>query len=152
MATNNLLIIYINVDSLANKLQELKTLMSNISPKLKVVALTEVKHKSKWSANLSEFNISGCNIFSNDLSCNSRGIIVYVSQDLACKLVNVNVNFSEFLLLQVTGVFAHNKSMLIGIIYRSPNSVTENDLKLFELINTICSDNKNNLLLVGDFN
>ena len=75
-----------------------------------------------------------------------------MSQDLACKFVNVNVNFSEFLLLELTGVCTHNKRMLIGIIYRSPNSVTENDLKLFELINTICSDNKNNLLLAGDFN
>jgi len=113
LATNNLLITYTIVDSLANKLQELKTLMSNISPKLKVVALTEVKHKSKWSANLIEFNIPGYNIFSDDLSCNTRGIIIYVSQDLACKFVNVNVNFSEFLLLEVTGVCAHNKSMLL---------------------------------------
>ena len=73
-----------------------------------------------------------------------------MSQDLACKLVNVNVNFSEFLSNRC--VCTDNKSIFIGIIYRSPNSVTENDLKLFELINTICLDNKNKLLLVGDFN
>jgi len=80
--------------------------------------------KSKWSANLSEFNIPGYNIFSNDLSCNSRGIIVYVSQDLARKIVNVNVVFIEFLLVQVTGVCTYNKGMFIG----SRSSITENDL------------------------
>ena len=51
----------------------------------------------------SEFNVPGYNILSNDLSCNSKGIIIYMSQDLACKLVNVNVDFSEFFLLEVTG-------------------------------------------------
>jgi len=72
--------------------------------------------------------------------------------NISPKLVNVNVNFSEFLLLEVTVVCTYNKSIFIGIIYRSPNSVTENDLKLFELINTTCLDNRNKLLLVGDFN
>ena len=46
---------YTNVDSL--KLQELNTLVHNTSSKPKVIALTEVKHKSKWNAVLSEFNI-----------------------------------------------------------------------------------------------
>ena len=42
--------------------------------------------------------------------------------------------------------------MIIGVIYRSPSSKTDNDLKLYEFINTISRDYKNNLLLVGDFN
>ena len=46
---------------------------------------------------LSEFSIPGYDIYSNNLSCNQRGIIVYVSKDLPCKLLNVNVEFSEFL-------------------------------------------------------
>jgi len=43
--------------------------------------------------------------------------------------------------------------MIIGVIYRSPSSKIDNDLKLYEFINTISRDYKNNLLLqVGDFN
>ena len=39
--------------------------------------------------------------------------------------------------------------MIIGVIYRSPSSKTDNDLKLYEFINTISRDYKNNLLLTG---
>ena len=48
---------YTNADSLANKLQELKLLLNNTSPRPKIIALTEVKHKNKWSMELSEFSI-----------------------------------------------------------------------------------------------
>ena len=58
-----------------------------------------------------------------------------MSQDLACKFVNVNVNFSEFLLLEVTGVCTDNKSIFIGIIYRSPNSVTDKNSSGDEIAN-----------------
>jgi len=68
-------------NSLTNKLQELNTLIHTTSSKPKVIALTEVKHKSKWNAVLSEFNIPGYDIYSNNLDSNNRGIIVYVSQD-----------------------------------------------------------------------
>lgn len=142
---------YTNADSLANKLQELKLLLNNTSPRPKIIALTEVKHKNKWSMELSEFSIPGYDIYSNNLSCNQRGIIVYVSKDLPCKLLNVNVDFSEFLLIEIETLHACNK-MIIGVIYRSPSSKTDNDLKLYEFINTISRDYKNNLLLVGNFN
>jgi len=64
-------------------------------------ALTEVKHKSKWNAVLSKFSIPGYDIYSNNLDSNNRGIIVYVSQDLSCKLLNVNVDFNEYLLQEI---------------------------------------------------
>jgi len=122
-----------------------------MSPKPKVIALTEAKHKSKWSTTLSELNISGYDIYSNDLNSNNRGIIVYVSQDLSCKVLNVDIDFSEFLLIEIEGCSAYNKTT-IGVIYRSPSSKPENDLKLYQLINNLCVDNKHKLILVGDFN
>ena len=50
--SENFLIMYTNADSLPNTVQELKTLINNTSPKPKVIALTEVKHKSKWNVAL----------------------------------------------------------------------------------------------------
>jgi len=47
---------------------------------------------------------------------------------------------------------ANSNKTIVGVIYRSPCSKAENDLKLFELINTVCLDNKNKVILVGDFN
>ena len=55
----------------------------------------------KWDINLNELVIPGYNIFSNDLNTNSRGIIIYVSQDLTCKQIDFNNNFSEFSLLEI---------------------------------------------------
>ena len=149
--SENFSVMYTNADSLPNKLQELKTLINNTTPKPKVIALTEAKHKSKWNVALSELNIPGYNIYSNNLSSNNRGIIVYVSQNLSCKLLNVNIDFSEFLLLEIEGFNVCNKTT-IGVIYRSPSSNSDNDLNMYKLINSICQDNKNNLILVGDFN
>jgi len=61
------------------------------------------RHKNEWNAVLSEFNIPGYDIYSNNLVSNNRGIIVCVSQDLSCKLSNVNVDFSEYLILEIQG-------------------------------------------------
>ena len=61
-----------------------------------------------WSTTLSELNISGYDIYSNDLNSNNRGIIVYVSQDLSCKVLNVDIDFSEFLLIEIEGCSAYN--------------------------------------------
>ena len=50
---------------------------------------------------LSELSIPGYSIYSNNLNINTRGIIVYVSQDLLCKQLNYDSNFSEFILLKI---------------------------------------------------
>ena len=100
---------------------------------------------------LSEFNTSGYNIFSNDCRFNPIDIIVQVNQDLTCKRKNVKVDCNKFLLLEVEGTDTRNTYMDIGVIYGSLNSKPENDFKLFHLINTVCLNNKK-LLLVGDFN
>ena len=42
--------------------------------------------------------------------------------------------------------------MLIGNIYRSPNSVEENDNELYELLNYLQNKFKVTILITGDFN
>ena len=73
---------YTNVDSLTNKLHELKTLLNNTSFKPKVIALTQVKHKSRWSAALSEFNILWHNIYSNNLNFNNSALFCLGMMDV----------------------------------------------------------------------
>ena len=74
---------YRDVDSLSNKKQELVAFINNAPRKPKLIALTEIKHKNKWDTELSELSIPGYSIYSNNLNINTRGIIVYVSQDLS---------------------------------------------------------------------
>lgn len=43
---------------------------------------------------------------------------VYVSQHLSCKVLNVNVDFSEFISLEIKGRSAYNKT-IIAVIYKA---------------------------------
>jgi len=74
--------------------------------------------KNKWSAALSKFSIPGYDIHSNNLNFNNRGMRVYVSQHLSCKVLNVNVDFSEFISLEIKGRSAYNKT-IIAVIYKA---------------------------------
>ena len=65
--SENFLIMYTNADSLPNTVQELKTLINNTSPKPKVIALTEVKHKSKWNVALTHTH-THTHLFNSPLS------------------------------------------------------------------------------------
>ena len=69
-------ILYINADSLPNKIQELKSRISAEEIKPKIISITEVKHKNKWNVQLSELNIEGYNIFTNEPSDNNRCLVL----------------------------------------------------------------------------
>ena len=143
-------VLYSNVDSLPNKMQELMSVINNTPCKPKLIALTEIKHKNKWETNLSELAIPGYNIISNNLNTNTRGIVVYVKQDLICKQLNYDSSFSEFILLEIA--CTENTKLTVGVFYRSPSSTTDNDQKLFDLLNGLCAAKVRNLLCLGDFN
>ena len=89
-------------------------------------------------------------IYSNNLNINTRGIIVYVSQDLLCKQLNYDNNFSEFILLEIA--CKDNTKLTVGVFYRSSCSTAENYLNLFALISRLCTAKVGNLLCLGDFN
>ena len=42
--------------------------------------------------------------------------------------------------------------IIVGCIYRSPNSTEDNNLKLFEELREIVGRNPSHVLIVGDFN
>ena len=94
-----------------------------------IIALTEIKHKNKWNIDISELQIEGYTIYSNNLQDNGHGIVNYVRHDIICQQIYLDNSFNEYLLLQLQ---LENKSkVLIGTIYRSPNSRSDNDSKLF---------------------
>jgi len=99
---------------------------------------------------LSELAIPGYNIISNNPKTNSRGIIVYERQDLVCTHLNYDTSFSEFVLLAIAG--KQNKKITLNVFYRSLSSNVDNDSKLFDLINGLCTAKIGNLLCPGDCN
>jgi len=73
-----------------------------------------------------------------------------VSQDLLCKQLNYDSNFSEFTLLEIT--CKDSTKLTVGVFYRSPSNTTENDLNSFALKSSLCTAKVENLLCLGDFN
>jgi hypothetical protein len=116
------------------KRQELDILLKTFINKPQIIAITEVKNKRNGDINTAELNIQGYNLYTNDLTNNCRGVLIYVDIELNSKLLNHNQTFQEIVLVSVKG---NDEQLIFGNIYRSPNSTQENDLKLSEFINHV---------------
>ena len=90
-------IIYTNADSLQNKMEELKVLLSNLPSKPSVIVVTEVKPKRQPWPTVSEFSISGYNIFGNKLEEENRDILIYVDKQYNADIVDRDNDFKEYL-------------------------------------------------------
>ena len=80
----------------------------------------------------------------------SRGIIIYVNDKLPCVELNFELDFSEYIFVQIKD--SNFKTLTIGAVYRSPSSGSENNNNLLKLIDTAKRMLPEKLLLVGDFN
>src|ERR1043165_7676199 len=99
----------------------------------------------------SEFNIKGYNLFNANVGKDKqRGIITYVSDKLNITKLEFSSSFRENLVLQIR--VTNDTSIIFGTFYRSPISDSQNDFYLLDLINSICKEYKDRLILIGDFN
>ena len=57
--------------------------------------------------------------------------------------------FDEYILLCITGI---NTKLYICVIYRSPQSSSDNDIALINLMNNICKRYNDNIILISYFN
>ena len=111
-----------------------------------VIAITEVKPKHKWHSNINELQIQGYYMFSNDLYCvESREVLIYVDKCLDSSELSIGTKFKENIFIRI------NSDLVIGNIYRSPNSCQENDSVLCDLIHLI-SNRFSKIILAGDLN
>ena len=83
------------------------------------------------SFNISESCLEVYNLYCNDLTQNTRGVIIYVDNVLTSSEINFEVSFNENIFVRI------NSDTVIGNIYRSPSSTDENDSKLYELVDTL---------------
>ena len=85
-------------------------------------------------------------MFTNDLACEqSRGVLIYVDKCLECNEINIGKKFKENIFIRL------NSDLVIGNIYRSPNSNVENNNELCSLIQEL-SEKFSKFIVVGDFN
>ena len=115
-----------------------------------IIGITEIKPKSnRFSVQESEIAFEGYEIFHN-LDKQGRGVALLIKPELK-PTVNDRIisEFSEHIFVDCTQ--KTGEIVTIGLIYRSPNSSTENSQRLNDLIRSTASC-RENLLIFGDFN
>lgn len=144
--------LYANADSLPNKLDELKVRIQESEENLDIICITEVYPKNcRYLPTKSELQLQGYEMFLNEGN-SSRGTAIYLSDKLKGTEVKLETNFKESIWVNVKLTGADK--LLIGCIYKSPNSDTNNLEALNELLVEV-SNLKHvytHLLILGDFN
>ena len=144
--SNELKVLYTNAQSVVNKMAELRAVVSIKQPD--VIALTETWTNPDISNEY--LSLDGYELMERkDREDTDRGrgggILVYVAKGICAWKVEVPRSFEQRALVKL-----RRKSGELGIyiIYRSPNSTSNNDASLCDLVKEI----RDNDILIGDFN
>ena len=145
---SNIKVMYANAQSLKRKMSELLTTTVALSPD--VIGITE----SWGDQDLpdSEFTVPGFTMFRSDRVTGHRGggVLLLVKNEINPVEVKMKSKFMDQVWCKISQ--AHGDELLIGVCYRSLNTVLfgkDNDACLQELITEIRG---RPLLLMGDFN
>jgi hypothetical protein len=142
---------YTNADSLLNKLAEFKTIIQNNKPQ--IIAITELKPKTnRFTLAPVEISIPGYDQFHSNLEPGrDRGCILYVKKELNPNIYPVDSDHTDAAWCEVS--LLNNDKLLIGCVYRSPNSTPDDNKKLNTMLEKVLSSAQHShILLVGDFN
>ena len=131
-----------------NKKNELEAIVQEDNPN--IIAVTEIKAKRQLNINLVEYNIPGYTLFINNNP--HLGVALYIKNDLnpsECIELN-NHEFQEAVWCNFLS--ENNDKILIGCIYKSPNSTEDNVNNLLKLLNEEEINKYDKVCIVGDFN
>ena len=116
-----------------------------------IIMITEVKPKNaRYKVTEGELKLGGYDIYSNLTLVNGRGIIIYVKVKLHVRETKVGSSYQES--VWITIGLQGGDELLVGCIYRSPNSDKNNNECLRSSIKEAYNMNKSHILIVGDFN
>ena len=117
-----------------------------------IIGLTEVKPKnSRFRLQNAELNINGYTCFHN-IETNGRGVALYVKTHLNAFETNFSDKafFSDSVWCQINLI--NDDKLLIGCVYRSPSSSSENNKNLSNLLERCNNTGFSHLVIMGDFN
>jgi len=133
-----------------NKRTELLLYIAQVN--VDIILITEVLPKStRTPVDIAEIKLPGfdCHTNFNGDTHLGRGVAVYIRDSLNSSKCAMTLNFEESVFCEIA--LKGTDKLLVGCIYRSPNSTTENNIKLNESLPRICS-RSTHLLIAGDFN
>jgi exonuclease III len=152
-STDRLKCFYTNIDSILNKRDELLSVIHRVQPD--VICVNEILPKNfRFGIQVSEIKIDGFNCFTNleSESPGKRGIAMYVREQYKAQQVELNSEHRTAVESVWTEIkLQENDSLLIGTMYRSPNSTKDNDEQINKVLKDM-SKNRSHFLVVGDFN
>ena len=140
-------VLYTNMDSFLNKISEFFTLIAHRKPS--IIALTEILSKNQVDFNPVEYEIPGYNMFVNVNP--RRGVAIYTAKHLNANEFHCERNgFTESVWCYFNDKYKN--SVLIGCLYRSPNSTDENTQEMYTMLKNENIHAFNKICILGDFN
>ena len=140
----NLSVLYTNCDCLTmNKKEELYVLIATDNPD--TIALSEILTKTSTLPAVEEYNNR---VISN--IDKGRGVVLYIKSSLYPQVISFDTAFEESVWCSVK--LNTNDTLLVGCIYRSPNSSETNNIDIFNLIKEMSEKRLSHKLIMGDFN
>ena len=142
------MILYTNADGLLNKKDELLLQTDKMKPK--IIAITETVPKNISDFVLSEYKLEIFEIFHNENP--KRGVALYIDRTLqaqACDTLN-KCTFREAIWCQFQT--EAKEKVLVGCIYKSPNTTEDNLKELYRLFQKEEIQNYDKVCIMGDFN
>lgn len=143
---------YTNADTLTNKMTELKARICHAENIPDIIMVNEVKPKnSRYKPTEAELKINGYDItHTNVVNDEGRGNIIYTKDYLKAREVKFKTNYQESVWVEI--LLNKGDKLLIGCIYRSPQSAPTNNNILLKLLKEVSAYDATHLLITGDFN
>jgi exonuclease III len=137
------------VDSFLNKRESLLLRIQAANPD--IIAITEVKPKNyRYPLQRQEIQLEGYNCWPN-IESPGRGVVLYTKSKIkASEKVIMAGNFQDSVWCSIK--LDNNDKLLIGCVYRSPNSSNENNIKLKESLLSALKSPETHIVVMGDFN
>ncbi|MES9905329.1 MAG: reverse transcriptase domain-containing protein [Sedimenticola sp.] len=141
---------YTNADNLINKMEELATLVKLERPDIIGITETLPKHQINKTI-IEQLFIPGYELYtSNPENYNGRGVVIYVNKAIISSEIVIMDNIIESIWCQIK--LKGNDKLIVGCIYRSPNSPTEAYENIGRMFKKMKDLRSSHLLIIGDFN
>ena len=144
---NNLNFFYTNADSLSNKFNELLSITNDTISAPDILCITETLPKNVIRNEYQNYNMRDYEGYHTNIG---RGVSIYVKKHIISEQVYLNQTYNESVWLRLRP--NNHTKIIVGCIYRSPNSSPENNGNLVKIIQEACKLNANHHLILGDFN
>jgi len=138
--------LYTNLDTFHNKRTELLTRIHEVKPD--IIGLTEVQSKvAAGLVNDIDLAIDG---YTKYINLCGRGVVLYIKDCLRSTEVTPSTSFDTSCWCSLP--LKNKDSLLIGVIYRSPNATRDQTCQMNTLITEMVKRNHSHLMIMGDFN